>query len=47
MNLLQEMSLTEQQSTLTTEAAFEAFRKRRHWELYKKQLINDLVKRKS
>lgn len=47
MPVLEEMSATELCRTLSIEEAFEGFLRRRHWELYKKRLVADILKKKS
>ena len=41
------MTEIEEVNTLTVEEAFDSFLKRRHWEIYKKNLVSDVMKAKA
>jgi len=45
--MLEEMTEIEDVNTLTVEEAFDSFLKRRHWEIYKKNLVSDVMKAKA
>lgn len=47
LNLPQGMTEIEEVNTLTVEEAFDSFLKRRHWEIYKKNLVSDVMKAKA
>ncbi|XP_063687372.1 uncharacterized protein LOC134820726 isoform X2 [Bolinopsis microptera] len=47
LSVLEDMAAIELGSTLTVEEAFERFLRRRHWEMYKKKIVSDVLKKMS